>query len=229
MSRKVILQAAPKAILKVCGITNQPDATAAIAAGATAIGFNFYPKSPRYIAPESAARIATPGALRVGVFVNQPALRIAEIARIAALDVAQLHGDETPAQYPRNAGPQSAGTHSADPGGSPALAVWKAARVSPDFDFSSVDDCPADALLLDGPAAELFGGAGHTFDWTLAKNARHRIIVAGGLDASNVARAIALAQPWGVDSCSRIECSPGIKDHTKMIDFLHAAKAALRA
>ncbi len=201
----------PKAIFKVCGITNQPDADAAIAAGATAIGFNFYLKSPRYIAPESAALIATPGVRRVGVFVNEPATRIAEIARLASLDVAQLHGDETPAQYPA------------------AIAVWKAARVSPDFDFSQLDDCPAEALLLDGPAADLYGGAGHTFDWTLARNARHRIIVAGGLDASNVARAISLAQPWGVDSCSRIESSPGKKDHMKMIDFLQAAKAALHA
>jgi phosphoribosylanthranilate isomerase len=200
-----------KVILKVCGITNQPDADAAIAAGATAIGFNFYPKSPRCISPEAAARISTPGALRVGVFVNEPAPHIAEIAALAALDVAQLHGDETPAQYPA------------------AIAVWKAARVSPGFDFSTLDRCPAEALLLDGPAAELYGGAGRTFDWTLAQNARHRIIVAGGLDASNVARAISFAQPWGVDSCSRIESSPGKKDHMKMIGFLHAAKAALGA
>ena len=201
----------PRAIFKICGITNQPDADAAIAAGATAIGFNFYPKSPRFIAPESAARIATPGVRRVGVFVDEPAPRIAEIARLASLDVAQLHGDETPAQYPA------------------ALAVWKAARVSPDFDFSQLDDCPAEALLLDGPAADLYGGAGRTFDWALARGARHRIIVAGGLDASNVALAISLAQPWGVDSCSRIECSPGKKDHMKMNDFLHAAKVALGA
>ena len=95
-------------ILKICGITNQEDATAAVEGGATAIGFNFYPKSPRYIAPESAARISTPGALRVGVFVDEPAARIAEIARVAALDVAQLHGDESPAQYPAG------------------IAVWKA-------------------------------------------------------------------------------------------------------
>jgi phosphoribosylanthranilate isomerase len=201
----------PNVILKVCGITNQPDADAAIAAGATAIGFNFYPKSPRYLAPESAGRLSTPGALRVGVFVNEPAARIAEIARQAGLDVAQLHGDESPAEYPAG------------------IAVWKAARVSADFDFSQLDDCPADALLLDGPAAELYGGAGLSFDWTLASGARHRIIVAGGLDASNVARAVSLAQPWGVDSCSRIESSPGKKDHIKMTDFLHAAKAALGA
>jgi phosphoribosylanthranilate isomerase len=198
-------------ILKICGITNQLDADAAIAAGATAIGFNFYPQSPRYIAPQSAARIATPGVRRVGVFVNEPPPSITEIANVAALDVAQLHGDETPGQYP------------------PGIAVWKAIRVSPDFDFSHWDEHAAEALLLDGPAAELYGGAGRTFDWSLGHNTRHRIIVAGGLDASNVARAISLARPWGVDSCSRIECSPGIKDHMKMIDFLHAAKAALGA
>ena len=199
-------------ILKVCGITNQGDADAAIAAGATAIGFNFYPKSPRYIAPELAARIVTPGVRRVGVFVNEPAARIAGIASVAALDVAQLHGDETAGRISvRNCG----------------LEGRYASRRS--FDFSQWDESPAEALLLDGPAAELYGGAGHTFDWTLARNTRHRIVVAGGLDASNVARAIALAHPWGVDSCSRIESSPGKKDHMKMIEFLHAAKAALGA
>jgi phosphoribosylanthranilate isomerase len=198
-------------ILKICGITTQEDADAAVFAGATAIGFNFYPKSPRFVAPELAARIATGGVRRVGVFVNESPARIAEIARIAALDVAQLHGDETPADYPAG------------------LTVWKAARVDPEFDFSRYKHCPAEALLLDGPAAELYGGAGHPFNWKIAATATHRIIVAGGLDASNVARAIELAHPWGVDSCSRIESAPGKKDIKKMTDFLHAAKAALGA
>ncbi len=198
-------------ILKVCGITNQDDASAAIDAGATAIGFNFYGKSPRYVRPDAAGTIATIGALRVGVFVNEAPERIEEIARLASLDIAQLHGDETASDYPRQ------------------LTVWKAARVSVGFDISQYAEIPADAILLDGPAAELYGGAGVTFDWTLARNSRLRIIVAGGLDASNVARAIALAEPWGIDSCSRIEASPGIKDHMKMTEFLLAAKAALRS
>jgi phosphoribosylanthranilate isomerase len=198
-------------ILKVCGITTQEDADAAVGGGATAIGFNFYAKSPRYLAPEAAARISTRGVRRVGVFVNEAPARVVEIARTAALDVAQLHGDETPEDYPA------------------ALTVWKAARVTAQFDFSLYRSSPAEALLLDGPAAELYGGAGHTFDWTLAAAAAHRIIVAGGLDASNVARAIALARPWGVDSCSRIESSPGRKDLKKMTEFLQAAKAALGA
>jgi phosphoribosylanthranilate isomerase len=197
-------------ILKVCGITNQGDASAAIDAGATAIGFNFYVRSPRYIVAEAASAISTPGVLRVGVFVNEAPERIEEIARLAALDVAQLHGDEAAADFPQG------------------LAVWKAVRVSAGFDVSQYAATPAQAILLDGPAAELYGGAGVAFDWTLARNSRLRIIVAGGLDASNVARAIALAEPWGVDSCSRIEASPGIKDHMKMTEFLRAAKAAQR-
>jgi len=198
-------------ILKVCGITTAEDAAAAIDAGATAIGFNFYPRSPRYIAPERAAAILTPGVRRVGVFVNEAATRIEAIARIAGLDIAQLHGDETASDYPA------------------ALAVWKAARVGEGFTFAPYENAPAEALLLDGPAADLYGGAGKTFDWQLAARSGKRIIVAGGLDAGNVARAIELAKPWGVDACSRIESAPGIKDHRKMIDFLLAAKAALAA
>jgi phosphoribosylanthranilate isomerase len=198
-------------ILKVCGITNQRDADAAMEAGANAIGFNFYFPSPRYIAPELAAAIRTTGVRRVGVFVNEIAADVEEIARIAMLDIAQLHGDESPADYPA------------------LLAVWKAARVSEGFTFTPYQDVPAEALLLDGPAAELYGGAGRTFDWQLAARSHKRIVIAGGLDANNVARAIQLANPWGVDACSRIEQSPGIKDHQKMIDFLTAAKAARAA
>ena len=199
--------------IKICGITNPEDALAAAAAGATALGFNFYPRSPRYIAPERAAAIATPaGVRRVGVFVNEPAARVEEIARIAKLDVAQLSGDERPADYPA------------------ALAVWKAVRVAEDFDLSLYAECPAEALLLDGPAAGLYGGAGKTFDWSLGGACFGLpIILAGGLDASNVARAVAMAHPWGVDACSRIEAAPGRKDHKKMTEFLQAAREALRA
>lgn len=196
-------------IVKICGITNQQDATAAIEGGATAIGFNFYPRSPRYIAPERAAEIASPaGVRRVGVFVDEAPARIEQIARAAALDTAQLHGAETADGYPA------------------ALPVWKAVRVGPDFDFVRFHDCPAEALLLDGPAGDLLGGAGEPFDWKLAAGAPRSIILAGGLDASNVARAIALAHPWGVDACSRLETAPGKKDHRRMTDFLRAAREA---
>jgi phosphoribosylanthranilate isomerase len=195
--------------IKVCGITNREDAEAAAAGGATAIGFNFFARSPRYIAPELAAEIRPAGVRRVGVFVNERPERIAEIARIADLDVAQLHGDERPADYPA------------------AVSVWKGARVDGTFDFAAYADSPADALLLDGPAAELYGGSGQAFDWRLAARAGKRIVVAGGLDASNVARAVELAHPWGVDACSRIESRPGKKDLDKMYAFLKAARAAL--
>jgi phosphoribosylanthranilate isomerase len=200
-------------ILKICGITNREDAAAAIEAGATAVGFNFYARSPRYLAPERAAAIRTAaGVRRVGVFVNEAPARVEEIVRLAALDVVQLHGQETA-------------------GGAcfslPTLAVWKAVRVGPDFRFESYESCPAEALLLDGPAAELYGGAGRVFDWKLAAAARRRIILAGGLDASNVACAVSLAHPWGVDACSKIESAPGKKDHKKMGEFLQAARAAL--
>jgi phosphoribosylanthranilate isomerase len=193
-------------ILKICGITNQEDATAAVAGGATAIGFNFYRRSPRYLAPERAAGIqSAPGVRRVGVFVDEARERVEEIARIAALNVAQLHGDETPADYPAS------------------LEVWKAVRVGEVLDLSRWRDCPAEALLLDGPAS------GRSFDWRLAVAAPKPVILAGGLDASNVAQAVALAHPWGVDACSRIESAPGRKDHRKMNEFLEAAKAALGA
>jgi phosphoribosylanthranilate isomerase len=199
-------------ILKICGITNQADAAAAIEGGATAIGFNFYPRSPRFVEPERAAEIITSaGVLRAGVFVNEPASRVEEIARIAALDVAQLHGDESPDGYP------------------PSIAVWKAVRLGSDFNWTRYDSGRAEALLLDGPAGELYGGAGQTFDWQLAAGLAKRIILAGGLDAANVARAIAIARPWGVDACSRIESRPGRKDHRKMLEFLEAARKALES
>jgi phosphoribosylanthranilate isomerase len=191
-------------ILKICGITNQEDATAAVAGGATAIGFNFYRRSPRYLGPERAAAIqSAPGVRRVGVFVDEARERVEEIARIAALDVAQLHGGEMPADYPAS------------------LPVWKAVRVGEVCDLSRWRDCPAEALLLDGPAS------GMAFDWRLAVEAPKPVILAGGLDASNVAVAVALAHAWGVDACSRIESAPGKKDHRKMNEFLEAAKAAL--
>lgn len=198
-------------IVKICGITNQEDATAAMGGGATAIGFNFYARSPRYIAPEAAAGIeSAAGVRRVGVFVNESPEHVREIAIVARLDVAQLHGDENAADY------------------STAPAVWKAVRVSETFDAAMYGDYPVEALLLDGPAAELYGGAGKVFDWRLAAAMRRPIVIAGGLDASNVARAVALARPWGVDACSRIESAPGKKDHRKMNEFLQAALEALR-
>lgn len=190
-------------ILKICGITNSEDAAAAVEGGANALGFNFYSGSPRYISPEAAAAIPSPaGVKRVGIFVDEPPARVEAIARAVSLDVAQLHGNETPAEYPTG------------------IPVWKAVRVGSGFDPAKLAGC-ADAFLLDGPAS------GRTFDWEIARTLQLRIILAGGLDASNVAQAVAVVHPWGVDACSRIESAPGKKDHKKMNEFLLAARAAL--
>jgi phosphoribosylanthranilate isomerase len=189
-------------MVKICGITNLEDALAAGRAGASALGFNFYLRSPRYIAPEAAAPILKalpPGVIKVGIFVDEPPDSIAAIAARIGLDVAQLHGRETPEQYPAN------------------LRVWKAARVGPEFSLSSWAGDSAEALLLDGPSS------GETFDWALAANSPKRIILAGGLDAHNVRRAIDAARPWGVDACSLLEAAPGRKDHRKMTAFIQAA------
>jgi phosphoribosylanthranilate isomerase len=203
-------------ILKICGITNQDDASAAIEAGANALGFNFYLASPRYILSAQAGEIVTPaGVRRVGVFVNEKRDVVEEIVHAARLDVAQLHGEETSGDYPATA------------------PVWKATRMGTDLRFASLfaqlrqhDFDPAEALLLDGPAS------GVPFQWSAAKTVwltlrrPHRIILAGGLDPSNVAEAIAEMHPWGVDACSRIESAPGKKDRKKMKEFLQAAMAA---
>jgi phosphoribosylanthranilate isomerase len=111
--------------------------------------------------------------------------------------------------------------------------VWKAARVSAGFSFAGFADSPAEALLLDGPAGELHGGAGISFDWQSVGQASWpvfcRIILAGGLDASNVEQAVSIAHPWGVDACSRIESAPGKKDHKKMLEFVRTARRALES
>ena len=190
-----------KLTVKICGITRAEDAECAIAAGADALGFNFYKKSPRYIEPQRAGAIETARALRVGIFVNQPPDEVVNIARIARLAIVQLHGEENPVAY------------------SP-LRIWKAYRVTPDW--TAPDECAAEAILLDGPAP----GTGAAFDWTRAEHIRLPFLIAGGLDCDNVAEAIRITKPWGVDACSRLESSPGVKDHGKVRRFIQAARTA---
>jgi phosphoribosylanthranilate isomerase len=194
--------------VKICGITNRGDALAAVDGGASALGFNFYPSSPRYIAPEPARAIlaALPaGVVKVGVFVNEAAASVASLAGQLGLDVVQLHGEsiEIPA----------------------GLRVWRAVPVGPGFDAASLDELPAEAFLLDAPSGSVYGGTGRSFEWSLARGARRNVIIAGGLDETNVRCAIEEAQPWGVDACSRLESSPGQKDHHRMAQFLKAARS----
>lgn len=195
-------------IVKVCGITNTEDALAAAEAGATAIGFNFYPKSPRYLAVGDARSIAQslPAAiLKVGVFVNEPMEAIDAIAREVALDVVQIHGNSLPLPH--------------------GWRVWQAFRADRTTLTADVNAWPAEAFLIDTPSPTLHGGTGESFDWSLLTRLNGRVILAGGLDDANVGEAIRRAMPWGVDACSRLECAPGKKDHDKMRRFIRAAMA----
>jgi phosphoribosylanthranilate isomerase len=190
-------------MIKICGITNREDALAAIEGGAGALGFNFYPASPRYLPAERAAAIIRglpPAVWKVGVFVDESPAAILRIASQAGLDIAQLHGSESPADYPAG------------------MRVWKAIRVR--NGQTPLLHCPAEAVLLDGPAS------GESFDWARIPRGAQKLILAGGLDASNVRLAIEQVRPWGVDACSRLESAPGRKDHVKMAEFLKAAREA---
>ncbi len=191
--------------VKICGITNRDDAQAAVDGGAGALGFIFHPKSPRFVEPEAVASWLNrvPAAVwRVGVFVDRPVAEVERICRLLQLDVAQLHGSESPADVPGS------------------LRVWKAFRVT-DRLPENVDAFDVEAVLLDGAAS------GRSFDWRLAGGWKRQVILAGGLNESNVERAIEQAQPWGLDACSSLEAYPGKKDHARMARFLKACHPAL--
>ena len=210
--------------IKICGVTLPDDAARVAALGADFIGLNFWPKSKRYLAPERAAMIAaaaraaspTPGGTDVvGVFVNASIDDISAIARDAALDVVQLHGNETREDVVA----VSLATQ---------LPVWKAVAAAGPRDLDRLDTWQADAILLDAPSAG-HGGAGKTFDWSLARDARlrypaRRLVLAGGLEPRNVAAAIAAVDPWAVDVASGVEAAPGIKDAAKLTAFIEAVR-----
>jgi phosphoribosylanthranilate isomerase len=195
-------------MVKICGITNREDALAAIEGGATALGFNFYPQSPRYLDPQKAAELIAqlPATVwKVGVFVNESPQRITEVTNRARLDIVQLHNNVGQA------------------GSLPNIRIWQAIQVDENFRLTNLNQLEAEAFLLD---TAVHGGTGRTFDWSKAAGpTKVKIILAGGLDATNVRQAIAAVHPWGVDTCSRIESSPGRKDHVKMAQFLREATA----
>lgn len=202
--------------VKICGITDLADALISIEYGADMLGFNFYPRSPRYISAEAAGAIVSElltDVIKVGVFVNETPERICEVAQVARLDAVQLHGDESPAFV----------KHLAD---SVGCSVIKAFRVAPEFDARSVLDYGLDAILLDGYSGDVYGGAGETFDWNIAKSISPSIhlYLAGGLSAGNVRAAISEVRPYAVDSCSLLESSPGKKDPDKLRRFITEAK-----
>lgn len=201
--------------VKICGITNVPDAEMVAAAGADAVGFMFWDRSPRFIVLDAGAamdRALPPHVLRVGVFVDAaPDLVVAAIAR-CRLDLLQFHGDEPP-EYCRQFG----------------LMCLKAFRVR---DASALARLPAyqtEAWLLDAWSPALPGGTGETFNWDLAVEAGklgRPIFLAGGLTPANVGDAICKVRPFGVDVSSGVESAPGKKDADKVRAFITNARAA---
>lgn len=202
--------------IKVCGITNIDDAFSAVKAGADAVGFVFHKQSPRFISASKARRIVDalpPFISKVGVFANERDGAIRSIVKAAGLDAVQFHGDED--------------QHVCHRFKREGLQVIKAFRVKEDFDASVLVDYHVTAFLFDTFDASALGGTGKAFNWDLIKGLKTRtpIIVSGGLNAGNVAEAIAQIKPYGVDVSSGVESAPGKKDLALIRDFVKHARA----
>ena len=233
--------------VKICGLTNLEDARVAMKAGADLLGFIFYPKSPRYVAPETVAEIVR--AIRdqrsevrsqsavsspqspisslqspastlpklVGVFVNETVARVAEILAQTGLDYAQLHGNETPEMVAQLQG-----------------RAFKALRPANEDEafttvasFAPLGPSAGPSVMIDAYDPHLYGGTGKSADWRVAAALAQQhpgLLLAGSLTPENVAAAIQIAHPWGVDVSSGVEALPGRKDHGKVKAFLQAVK-----
>ncbi|MBN2319033.1 MAG: phosphoribosylanthranilate isomerase [Acidobacteria bacterium] len=196
--------------VKICGITGYEDAALAVDAGADALGFNFFPPSPRYIDPKAASAIIRrlpPFVVTVGLFVNvERPEDLERTALIAGVEVIQLHGDESP-DYCRMLSNRP---------------LIKALRIGDKPVAPDLDSYPVRAFLLDVKDDVLFGGTGKSFDWNLARgiDRKRPVILAGGLRPDNVQAAIRTVRPYGVDVCSGVEREPGKKDPVKLVEFM---------
>jgi len=205
--------------VKICGITSAADAQAAIEAGANLLGFNFYEKSPRHIAEDQAAEIRArlPKKIKaVGIFVNRLPADVIALRRSLEHDAVQLHGDESPETVAEIA---------------PVVPLIKAFRVEPEFPLTTLDKyARAFAFLFDAAHTDQYGGTGRTTDWDVARRASssHRIILAGGLKVENVAAAVRIVRPYGIDVASGVETSPGKKDHGLLREFIQEVRRAER-
>jgi phosphoribosylanthranilate isomerase len=200
-----------RVLLKVCGVTRAEDAQLAASLGVDMLGFNFWPGSRRHVTLEQARAICAqlpPGVERVGVFVNQPRALIEEVAAGVGLHRVQLHGDETPEACVGF-----------------TLPVIKALAVRERPRLEQLRAWPVSALLLDTPT-QGFGGSGRTFPWEHVQGLSDALtlLLAGGLNAENVAAAIRAVQPHAVDVASGVEQAPGIKDPEKLARFVAAAR-----
>jgi phosphoribosylanthranilate isomerase len=202
--------------IKICGITNVDDARVAVEAGADALGFVMYRKSPRFVEPAVVKAIVAglpPFVLPVGVFVNEEPDRVRTLMDECGLALAQLHGDET-APYCQDLG----------------RPVLKALRLKDRGTFLALAEFSGRAnvrgFLIDAFSDQAYGGTGQTVDWGLAQEVAQSmpVVLAGGLTPVNVAEAITLVRPYGVDVSSGVELSPGKKDHEKVKNFIRAAR-----
>jgi len=211
--------------IKICGITNVEDALQAASLGADAIGLNFYPRSPRCVSEETAAQIVRclpPFIEPVGLFVNEPLAEVVErVRRMGFLPTIQWHGDkhEIPAAMPYHF--------------IPAFQVQDAARLAVVTDY--LQRCrqggrPPEAIVIDGHIAGEFGGTGQAAPWPLLADFQPGVplILAGGLTPENVAEAIRIVRPYGVDVASGVEVTPGRKDSEKMRRFVENTREAAR-
>lgn len=198
--------------VKICGITRLDDALAAAEFGADALGFVFFKESPRYIEPFDAADIVgklPPFVTPVALFVNEEEEIIRAVLNATGINVIQFHGDETPefvSLFKER--------------------VVKAVRVKNEESLRAVPDYDVNAFLFDAYSPDIYGGTGKKFDWEIIKEVGsiERFILAGGLKPDNVACAVNLLRPYGVDTSSGVESAPGIKDHKKVRDFIARAK-----
>lgn len=200
--------------VKICGVTNARDALWATRCGADALGFNFVPGTPRCCEPERVSAIAMelpPFVSAVGIFANSRPDRVREIAELCHLDYVQLHGHESPSDCQRLKD----------------LHVIKAFRVREEKDLQELQRYDVEAYLLDAHVEGILGGTGTSFEWEIARGARRHghVILAGGLDPDNIARAVRSARPYAVDVASGVEEEPRSKDRYLVRDFIRSAKS----
>jgi phosphoribosylanthranilate isomerase len=202
-------------LVKICGITNLPDALVSVKAGTDMLGFNFYRLSPRYISASDARAIIDQlprHVLAVGVFVNEPNPRdVLTIAKESGIGAIQLHGDEDP-EYCTALLP---------------FDIIKAFRSDEHFAPDQVLRFPVRGVMLDAFHRSGRGGTGHSANWQLAARVRELVpefYLAGGLGPENVQNAVETVRPYAVDACSRLELEPGKKDPSRIFDFVKAAK-----
>jgi len=200
--------------VKICGITNLEDALVSADTGCDALGFVFYKKSPRYIAPQKAHEIIRqlpPKVIKIGVFVNGKEEQIKRIARLDHLNMLQFHGNESPEFCRRFK----------------KYKVIKAFRVKNKIDLAKISRYNTFAYLFDAFVKSKVGGTGKQFDWKLIKHIKSLkkpIFLSGGLTAKNIEQAIKIVRPHWVDASSSLEKYPGKKDHQKVKAFIKAAK-----